>query len=188
MAGKLYTQTQTRHALASQNQPALHASPQQPGTSTVLRTTHVQPTPIGQEKGASNQPPPQCTPPNVTRVYNLTNKPLPPDLTRVLNMGPKFALSRPINKRVMEDAEIGLERGAFALRWRFFIESKKADIRQVAPENTSKSSTQLPNQTGTNGEPTHPPAPSCTIIPRFSDTDTKMALVLHNQLNTILGH
>ena len=54
---------------------------------------------------------------------------------------------------------------------------KKADIRQVAPENTSKSSTQLPNQTGTNGEPTHPPAPSCTIIPRFSDTDTKMAPV-----------
>ena len=72
-----------------------------------------------------------------SRVHNLTNAPIPPHLPRVLKMGPKFALSRPINKRVMEDAEVGFERGAFALRWRYFIESKHSGTVQKIVQKPS---------------------------------------------------
>ena len=94
------------------------------------------------------------------KLHNLTSKPLPHSLTRILEMGPKFALSRSINKRVIEDAEIGFERGAFALRWRHYIEAKRTTNTQEThlPTNTDDSQT-----------------PSQCVIPRFADSDTKMA-------------
>jgi len=108
-------------------------------------------------------------------------------------MGPKFTLSRTVNKRVIEDAEIGFERGAFALRWRHFIESKQAATGKDTQRDIHKPSIQPDNKVNTTNNQTssneeadpenhhendNPPDPSTSasaLIPRFSDTDTKMA-------------
>ena len=87
-------------------------------------------------------------------------------------MGPKFALSRAITKRVIEDAEIGLERGAFALRWRHFIESKRTETLSAA--HNDNRSAQNDNADSNDNISTQTP-PSISIIPRFPDTDTRMA-------------
>ena len=75
----------------------------------------------------------------------------------------------------MEDAEIGLERGVFALRWRHFIESQQTENREVPPTNTTmRKQHTSPEDTGESSQ-TDPPASTRAIIPRFPDTDAKMA-------------
>ena len=135
-----------------------------PNTNSVH--AHAQSAAIGHGEQISVHTRAQHTKPDVDRVHNLTGAALPPNLHRVLDMGPKFALSWTINSRIMEDAEIGFERGAFALRWRHFIESQQTGTKNVTPQNTGD--TQQPSQT-------EPPAPTRAILPRFSDTDAKMA-------------
>ena len=82
-------------------------------------------------------------------------------------MGPKFALSRPIDKGVIEDAEIGFERGAYALRWRYFIESQQADIRTDTRSEGGRP--------GSEGDSNKTSSAAPLNRPRFSDTDAKMA-------------
>ena len=61
----------------------------------------------------------------------------------------------------MKDVEVGLERGAFAVRWKEEIEEKNKAKLQVNP---------LPNDN---------PVRNVTLRPRFRDTDTKQAPQAH---------
>ena len=61
---------------------------------------------------------------NRDRFLNMTDKALPDPVVDLLSKGPNFALSRSINKNVLKDVEIGLERGAFALRWKEDIDMR----------------------------------------------------------------
>ena len=145
--------------------------------------------PASHSKTTLHQKSTQQTSSDTNRVHNLTDTPLPPDLSRVLDMGPKFALSRSINKRVLEDAEIGFERGAFALRWRHFIESQRAGSKTDVPRGTgagqvgtqheaqrdATSCTSLASKGDTDQTSTDKTPSACPLIPLFPDTDTKMA-------------
>ena len=64
-------------------------------------------------------------------LQNMSEKTLSHVATSMLSKGPNFALSRSINRHVIRDAEIGLERGAFALRWREHIEQRAQDRRTL---------------------------------------------------------
>ena len=61
---------------------------------------------------------------NRDRFVNMTDRILPDQLMDLLSKGPNFALSRSVNKNVLKDVEIGLERGAFALRLKEYIDKK----------------------------------------------------------------
>ena len=56
----------------------------------------------------------------------MTDRTLPDQLVDMLNRGPNFALSRSVNKHVMKEVELGLERGAFALRWKERLDKSKS--------------------------------------------------------------
>ena len=127
---------------------------------------------------------------NGGKVLNLTGRDLPKALSDILSQGPTFALSRKICQDVLYRVEKGIERGAFALRWKMYLSSKKReqyqhteqDQQQVThtkqqqqqstssnnTDNTSHTSTQSTEQNGIAFEP-------LKMTPRFSDTDTKMA-------------
>ena len=59
------------------------------------------------------------------KVLNLTGRELPGTLLKILSNGPNFALSRQVCKKVMYNVEKGIERGAFALRWKLHIDGKQ---------------------------------------------------------------
>ena len=73
---------------------------------------------------------------------------------------------------MIEDAEIGFERGAFALRWRHFIESKRTETS--SDSHSDNQSAQTNNVDSSDKTSTQTP-PSICIVPRFPDTDTRMA-------------
>ena len=66
-----------------------------------------------------------CASGEQNKVLNLTGDDLPDTLLRILSKGPNFALTRKISKKVLYDVEKGIERGAFALRWKTHILSKQ---------------------------------------------------------------
>ena len=155
-------QTPSQHIAPDKNSPVTH--------TTQTRASLVNPI-ANPDITAAPHTITQHNAPDRNRVHNLTNSPLPPELSRVLDMGPKFSLSRPIDKRVLEDAEIGFERGAYALRWRFFIESTRTGTRNV----TQKDADRISQHTDEEDTPTEPPTSAPLIRPRFPDTDAKMA-------------
>ena len=95
------------------------------------------------------------------KFTNLTSHHLNPNLSVLLEKGPNYALSRRVTSHTMKDVEVGLERGAFAVRWREEIEEKNRAKLHVNPS------------------PDKSPAKSVTLRPRFSDTDTKQAPQAH---------
>ena len=113
---------------------------------------------------------------NRERFLNLTDKTLSEPLVNLLNKGPNFALSRSVNKHVMKDVEIGLERGAFAIRWKESIDRAKANHRTPtsSPDDPPNA-----NDTPQAARPSLDDAPTTqrkvTLTPRFSDTDSKAA-------------
>ena len=113
---------------------------------------------------------------NNARFLNMTDKALPEKLVEILNKGPNFALSRSVNKHVLKDVEVGLERGAFALRWKERIDMNKPRSHSSPPGPDVTLNSGLHVQGG-------PPDPEhaqdtqrrVTLTPRFSDTNTKAA-------------
>ena len=113
----------------------------------------------------------------------MSDKVLPEQLVQFLSKGPNFALSRSVNKHVLKDVEIGLERGAFALRWRDHIEKKKrASTSQLVSTPDEQSTLSDSSDCVTTDEPLNSDLDvaqdnlrKVTLIPRFSDTDTKAA-------------
>ena len=59
------------------------------------------------------------------KVLNLTERDLPHMLSQLLSNGPSFALSQTICKKILHSVEKGIERGAFALRWKLHLMSKR---------------------------------------------------------------
>ena len=59
------------------------------------------------------------------KILNLTDQALPDNISNMLSKGPNLALSRKVNKHVLLDVEKGIERSAFALRWKMHIDSKQ---------------------------------------------------------------
>ena len=68
------------------------------------------------------------------KLLNMSDKNLSDTTEAMLCKGPNFALSRTINRHVIRDVEIGLERGAFALRWRKDID-ERAQQHQRRPSS-----------------------------------------------------
>ena len=119
---------------------------------------------------------------NRDRFLNMSDKVLPEQLVHFLGKGPIFALSRSVNKHILKDVEIGLERGAFALRWRECIENKKADAGQLSSSSDERCSEPdgpvslpLADSLDSDLELAQDNLRKVTLNPRFSDTDTKAA-------------
>ena len=72
---------------------------------------------------------------DVTRgkLLNMSVKNLSHITKNMFYKGPHFALSRTINRHVIREAEIGVERSAFALRWREHIEEQHNTREQHIP-------------------------------------------------------
>ena len=118
---------------------------------------------------------------NREKFLNMSGKILPDQLIDMLNKGPNFALSRTVNRNVLKDVEIGLERGAFALRWKEHIERGKPQPGGVVPgsdepANPAEVADSGPSEPGEAGEPSDSDTQrKLTLRPRFSDTDTRAA-------------
>ena len=97
------------------------------------------------------------------KFQNFSDKPISRELTKLLEKGPNFALSRKIDPHTMLEVEGGLERGAFALRWKEEIESKRKSSSETAQTETDA-------EGGAGGG-----AHKLTLKPRFSDTPTRQA-------------
>ena len=155
------------------------------------------------------------------KLLNMSGKNLPQATKTMLCKGPNFALSRTINKHVIREAEIGVERCAFALRWGQYIEERRTQ-QHPPPHAQQHPLTQHDHQHTPPAQPTHQhqqqhqhqPPPQhqqpeqqdtplvhsqhlqhsqqdsrnttqsqrsqqdtqhVPLIPRFSDTDTRMA-------------
>ena len=65
----------------------------------------------------------------VSRLKNLSDVPLASDLAQLLSNGPKYALARRVTASVIKDAECGIERGNYALRWKVDIESRRSQVQ-----------------------------------------------------------
>ena len=61
---------------------------------------------------------------------NLSDIQLEANLSDLLSRGPKFALTRKVTEHVLKEVESGMERGAYALRWKVDIESRRAAQQQ----------------------------------------------------------
>ena len=61
---------------------------------------------------------------------NLSNLQLDANLCELLDRGPKFSLTRKITNNVLKEVESGIERGAYALRWKVSIENRRQQHRQ----------------------------------------------------------
>ena len=113
------------------------------------------------------------------KVLNLTNRSFSDSLFKLLSKGPNFALSRQIGKKVLYAVEKGIERGAFALRWRLYIASKHKQQPQGQDQQPTEQHKHSDNtDVTTNTQPTeHSQSKSKTLnmTPRFSDTETRMA-------------
>ena len=107
------------------------------------------------------QPGTEPAPTLSSKFTNLTSKSIGGDLKNLLEKGPNFALSRRITTQTMIDVEMGLERGAFATRWK----------EEIDQQNKNKHTNGGGNQTHTK--------PKIALKPRFSDTDTKQAPQAH---------
>ena len=115
------------------------------------------------------------------RVLNLTKRTLPDTLLNLLSKGPNFALTRKAGRHVLAQVEQGIERGAFALRWKMYIAAQQ---QQSQPEQQQQQPLTRTDQSNTtpdvstpvhsHSQPTHS-FPPLNIAPRFSDTDTRMA-------------
>ena len=138
-----------------------------------------------------------CNAANVTntktpKVLNISDRPLSDSVLYIISKGPNFALSRKIDRNVIHEVEIGIERGAFALKWKEHIEEKrKANLNAVSVTNTnpltafhgttntthSGSEHSQTDITTTNECTTQQPENTqhATLKPRFDDTDTRMA-------------
>ena len=57
---------------------------------------------------------------------NLSHLQLSSNLSELLNRGPKFALTRRVTHTLVKEVESGLERGAYAIRWKSHIENRRA--------------------------------------------------------------
>ena len=120
---------------------------------------------------------------NRDRFMNMTGKVLSDQLVQILNKGPNFALSRSVNRHIMKDVEIGLERGAFALRWKEHIEKRKSLSGQHSPSSedasdlavTSNTVQSAPGETTDSDLLPDSTNPRVSLAPRFSDTDTRAA-------------
>ena len=73
---------------------------------------------------------------------NLSTLQLNDNLVDLLNCGPKFALTRQVNRDVLREVESGLERGAYALRWKAYIDNKRGLQAQPPPNPHSPSEEQ----------------------------------------------
>ena len=112
----------------------------------------------------SGAEPPSNTPDETTthnKFINLTSHQLNSNLSVLLEKGPNYALSRRVTSNTMKDVEVGLERVAFAVRWKEEIEEQNKTKLKVSPS------------------PDNNPVKSVTLKPRFSDTDTKQAPQAH---------
>ena len=123
---------------------------------------------------------------NRNRFENMTDKVLSDQLVNLLSKGPNFALSRSVNKTILKEVEIGLERGAFALRWKEHIDKKQkgSQSQSVCCEPQSSVITPSTNQPETNDPVPDPDSDqaahrSVRLTPRFSDTDTRAAPTGH---------
>ena len=123
-------------------------------------------------------------------VHNLSNTQLDPALHDLLALGPKFALSRQIDSKVLKEVEAGVERGAFALRWKINIDDRRAQHQPTADHRppsamTAATPTSGASETPPAGSPpeadtsqpsgsTQPPS-QASLCPRFPDGDCSQA-------------
>ena len=107
------------------------------------------------------------TPPQ--KFANLSTYSLSAGLISLLQKGPSFAFSQTINKKTMQNVEVGLERGAFAVRWKEEIDQKKKDLGISSAGDLLNTTQDKPN---------------VKLYPRFSDTDTTQA----PQANPVTEH
>ena len=92
---------------------------------------------------------------NRDRFLNMTDRTLPDQLVNMLNKDPNFALSRSVNRHVLKEVELGLERGAFALRWKERIDRSKShsDSRQSCLDDPTNSDVTPSGRAGPGGAP-----------------------------------
>ena len=127
---------------------------------------------------------------NRDRFLTLTGKALPDQLVDLLNKGPNFALSRKVDKHVLKEVELGIERGAFAIRWKEHLDKRKSrsDSHQTCSGDSQTSDvTHSPCNAGRgDGQDESadqgqtdahqdPEQVTIKLTPRFSDTDTAAA-------------
>ena len=119
---------------------------------------------------------------NRDRFTNMAGKVLSERLVQILNKGPNFALTRSVSRHILKNVEIGLERGAFALRWKKHIE-KKSLSGQHSPSSedasdlatTSNAIQSAPGETIDSDLLPGSTKRKVSLAPRFSDTDTRAA-------------
>ena len=58
---------------------------------------------------------------------------------QLLSKGPKFAITPQVNSSLIREAEVGVEKLAFSLRWKQAIMSRRVENRQRADDNSSDS-------------------------------------------------
>ena len=155
---------------------SLHSQPVSTSDLTCVLTTNVTDDTEGDSAPSESK--------RRASVTNLTERTLPDTLMNMLSKGPNFALSRRICKQVLQSVENGIERGAFALRWKIFISSKRhTEQNQVPPQQSQQQQQQhTVRDNPDNSDLTQNAAQDSNerikplnITPRFSDTDTRMA-------------
>ena len=119
--------------------------------------------------------------PKVGKLLNLTDEQLEPCLQRVLDKGPKFAITQKITKKTFRDVEVGVERAVYALRWKLDIDKRRGN--QPYPSHQTQ---QLKPRFPDNDAAVPPPASSETER-TVSKLKRKLLGIYRNHRSTTLN-
>ena len=86
-------------------------------------------------QGDTSQGRTEPTPPttHAARFENLSGQAVDENLVELLEKGPKFTLTQSIQNKTLREVEMGVERGAFALRWRIEFQKRGARGANAQP-------------------------------------------------------
>ena len=99
------------------------------------------------------------------RLVNLSQRVIHPSTKDVLEKGPKFCLSQKITSKIMNSAEVGIERAFYAMKWAAHLEDRRANTTPADEDCAPISDTDSSQASQTVSVP-HP-------RPNFPDSDVQ---------------
>ena len=91
------------------------------------------------------------------RINNVSSHSFSDSTMNLLSKGPKFAVTQKVNNKTLQEAEVGLEKMAFSLRWK-----RSSNLSSLALPSTATQQEALPATPSTSTQQLALPAPPST--------------------------
>ena len=124
-----------------QSRPEEHSSPRQEHANSEAHPAAVV---DGRVAGGST---------TATSFKNFSHLQLTSNVSELLNRGPKFALTRKVSTTVLKEVESGMERGAYAIRWKTHLENKRTTQVPQQQQQQRQQEQQQPRQQHQHQQP-----------------------------------